>query len=87
MTTSIELDNLAEKREERQIEAEKLAENIRNVDGKCVVYERMDGCAHGWDKEAVRGTPQCDAKDKAYKMAADMLRKRESGVEKAQTAV
>jgi acetyl esterase/lipase len=35
------------------IEAEKLAENIRNVDGKYVVCERMYGCAHGWDKEAV----------------------------------
>ncbi|KAJ5389795.1 uncharacterized protein N7496_000863 [Penicillium cataractarum] len=58
------------------IEAEKMAGNIRNVDGKYVVCERMDSCAHGWDKEAIRGTPQCDAKDKAYEMAADMLRKR-----------
>lgn len=69
------------------IEAEKLADNIRNVDGKHVVCERMYGCAHGWDKEAVQGTPQCEAKDKAYEMAASMLRKREGGVEKLQTSL
>ncbi|KAF3386623.1 hypothetical protein F1880_000695 [Penicillium rolfsii] len=67
------------------LEAEKLAENIRNVDGKHVICERMNGCAHGWDKEAVQGTPQWEAKEKAYEMAASMLRKREGQVEKLQT--
>ncbi|OOQ84662.1 putative esterase/lipase [Penicillium brasilianum] len=64
------------------IEVEKLAENIRNVDGKYVVCKRMDGCAHGWDKEAIQGTPQAEAKDEAYEMAANMLRRREMGAEK-----
>lgn len=69
------------------IEAENLAENIRNVDSKYVVCERMVGCAHGWDKEAVRGTLQCEAKDKAYKMAATMPRNREGGSERPQMTV
>jgi hypothetical protein len=69
------------------IEAEKLAENIGNVDGKHVICERMPGCAHGWDKEAIRGTPQCEAKEKAYEMAASMLRMRGDKVEKPQMTV
>lgn len=55
------------------IEAENLAEAIRAVDGKTVACERMDECAHGWDKEAIRGTSQCRAKDKAYALAVNVL--------------
>lgn len=64
------------------IEAEKLAEYIGKVDGKYVVCRRMENCAHGWDKEAIRGTSQCKAKDEAYAMAASMLKRRENGAVK-----
>ncbi|KAJ5175033.1 uncharacterized protein N7482_000910 [Penicillium canariense] len=62
------------------IEAERLADKIRSVEKKVVVCNRMDGCAHGWDKEAVRGTSQCKAKDDAYKLAASMLQRAENEV-------
>ncbi|KAJ5895052.1 hypothetical protein N7495_006743 [Penicillium taxi] len=59
------------------IEGEKLAEKIGSLDGgiegKLTVCCRMDGCAHGWDKEVVRGTSQCKAKDEAYTLAVEML--------------
>ncbi|KAJ5179324.1 hypothetical protein N7492_002534 [Penicillium capsulatum] len=55
------------------IEAENLAEAIRAVEGKTVACERMDECAHGWDKEAIRGTSQCQAKDAAYALAVGVL--------------
>lgn len=57
------------------IEAENLAEAIRAVEGKTVACERMDECAHGWDKEAIRGTSQCRAKDAAYALAVNVLNK------------
>lgn len=62
------------------IEGEKLAEEIGNIDGKTVVCRRMDGCAHGWDKEALRGTSQCKAKEEAYDLAVEMLRKKKDEV-------
>ncbi|KAJ5980243.1 hypothetical protein N7481_007541 [Penicillium waksmanii] len=55
------------------LEAEELAQRLGSIDGKYSVYKRMDGCAHGWDKEAIRGTSQCVAKDEAYALAASML--------------
>ncbi|KAJ5676022.1 hypothetical protein N7462_008919 [Penicillium macrosclerotiorum] len=57
------------------IEAEELAKKIQRIDGKNSFYKRMVGCAHGWDKEAVRGTSQCKAKDEAYALAVDMLQR------------
>lgn len=68
------------------IEGEKLAEAIGKVDGKNVVCRRMERCAHGWDKEAIRGTSQCKAKEKAYDLAGEMLRKREDEVLKERKA-
>lgn len=60
------------------IEVEKLAEYIGTADSKYVVCRRMENCVHGWDKEAIRGTSQCKAKDEAYALAAKMLRRREN---------
>ena len=67
------------------IEAEKLAETIRQTKGKVAVCSRMDGCAHGWDKEAIRGTSQCQAKNEAYALAVNVLRGKGANV--AQTEV
>ncbi|KAJ5997192.1 hypothetical protein N7522_008852 [Penicillium canescens] len=61
------------------IEAEELSKKLNDTDGKVSVCERMEGCAHGWDKEAIRGTSQCDAKDEAYQLAVKILRQKESG--------
>lgn len=65
------------------IEAEQLAENIGKVDGKTLVCRRMERCAHGWDKEAIRGSSQCQAKDEAYAMAVEMLRTEGEGARDA----
>lgn len=62
------------------IEGEKLAEKLEGA-GKYVECRRMEGCAHGWDKEAVRGTSQCVAKDEAYAMAVDILQREDEGDE------
>ena len=62
------------------IEAEKLSEMLNNIQGKRSVCQRMENCAHGWDKEAVQGTSQCEAKIEAYELAVDML-KRSSAVQ------
>ncbi|KAJ5492525.1 hypothetical protein N7539_001271 [Penicillium diatomitis] len=55
------------------IEAEALADKIRNGGGKHVLSKRMDDCTHGWDKEAKEGTPQAEAKHQAYEMSASVL--------------
>ncbi|CAG7925388.1 unnamed protein product [Penicillium olsonii] len=60
------------------IEAEKLSDVLNNTEGKYSVCRRMDNCAHGWDKEAVRGSSQCEAKMEAYDLAVDLLKKRSS---------
>lgn len=57
------------------IEAEKLSEKLAAIEGKFSKAIRMDNCAHGWDKEAVRGTSQCKAKDEAYAAALEILLK------------
>jgi acetyl esterase/lipase len=56
------------------IEGEKLSEALNNTPGKRAVCQRMDNCAHGWDKEAIQGTSQCDAKMEAYDLAVEMLK-------------
>ncbi|KAJ5130261.1 uncharacterized protein N7515_006300 [Penicillium bovifimosum] len=57
------------------IEAEKFSDKLNNTDGKYSICRRMEDCAHGWDKEAVDGTPQCEAKMEAYELAVAMLRR------------
>jgi acetyl esterase/lipase len=63
--------------EQDPIEGEKLAEEVR-MEGHNVVCHRMEGCMHGRDNEAKRGSREWKAKEKAYGYAADMLRIRES---------
>ncbi|EAW14581.1 uncharacterized protein ACLA_076210 [Aspergillus clavatus NRRL 1] len=40
------------------LEGEELAGGVRRVGGHNVVCHRTEGCEHGWDKEAKRGTRQ-----------------------------
>ncbi|KAJ6007792.1 hypothetical protein N7540_011768 [Penicillium herquei] len=67
-------------------EAESLSEKIGSIDGKVSLCRRMEGCAHGWDKEAVRGTSQCKAKEEAYALAVGTLQRGETDVAKAREA-
>ncbi|KAJ6087270.1 hypothetical protein N7467_006184 [Penicillium canescens] len=54
-------------------EAEELAQKVEELPGRHVVSQRMAGCTHAWDKRTRAGTPQHEAKDRAYKLAVDML--------------
>lgn len=69
------------------VEAERLSEQISGIDGKVSLSRRMDGCAHGWDKEAIRGSSQCKAKDEAYALAVATLQRGETEAAKAREAV
>jgi acetyl esterase/lipase len=40
------------------IEGEELAEKVRMVGGPNMICHRMEGCMHGWDKEAKRGSKE-----------------------------
>jgi acetyl esterase/lipase len=40
------------------IEGEELAEKVRMVGGHNIICHRMEGCMHGWDKEAKRGSKE-----------------------------
>ncbi|KAJ6112003.1 hypothetical protein N7523_008064 [Penicillium sp. IBT 18751x] len=53
-------------------EGEELAEKLQH-EGHYVVSERMNGCNHAWDKRTRAGTPQRQAKARAYKLAVEML--------------
>lgn len=55
------------------LEAEELAHKLEQLPGSHVVCQRMEGCSHGWDKQARAGTRQHQAKDRAYGLAVDML--------------
>ncbi|CAG7966316.1 unnamed protein product [Penicillium nalgiovense] len=55
------------------LEGEELAQKVKKLQGCHVVSERMQGCSHGWDKNARVGTPQYQAKERAYQLAFDML--------------
>ncbi|KAJ5970582.1 Alpha/beta hydrolase fold-3 [Penicillium vulpinum] len=55
------------------LEAEELAQKIEKLQGWHVISERMQGCSHGWDKNTRVGTPQYEAKERAYKLAFDIL--------------
>lgn len=59
-------DNLA-------IEAEKLASRLDEDPDRHVVHERMEKCDHAWDKLAREGTRGWDLKEKAYRLAVEML--------------
>jgi acetyl esterase/lipase len=56
------------------LEAEELAQKIQKLEGWYVVSQRMEpNCSHGWDKNTRAGTPQYEAKERAYQLAFDML--------------
>ncbi|KAJ5579702.1 uncharacterized protein N7459_005687 [Penicillium hispanicum] len=55
------------------IQGEKLVDKISKVDGKFAIWRRMEKCAHGWDKEAIRGTSQCQAREQDYELAVSVL--------------
>ncbi|KAJ5469701.1 hypothetical protein N7539_009319 [Penicillium diatomitis] len=54
-------------------EAEALAQKVEALPGRHVVWERMVGCTHAWDKRTKAGTPEREARDRAYALAVDML--------------
>jgi acetyl esterase/lipase len=54
------------------LEAEELAEKLQR-EGRYVVSERMNDCNHSWDKHTRAGTPQRQAKERAYNLAVEML--------------
>ncbi|KAJ6178271.1 hypothetical protein N7519_008732 [Penicillium mononematosum] len=56
------------------VEAENLAARLRENSGRIVISERMERCNHGWDKMAKEGTFEWEAKERAYKLAVDMLK-------------
>ncbi|PYH47824.1 putative esterase/lipase [Aspergillus saccharolyticus JOP 1030-1] len=68
MIVTAACDNLA-------VEAETLAHKIAKAPGKDreVVQVRMQGCNHAFDKRALPGTVQWDAREKTYAMAGAML--------------
>ncbi|KAJ5124152.1 Alpha/beta hydrolase fold-3 [Penicillium bovifimosum] len=56
------------------LEAEELAQKIQKLEGWYVVSQRMEpNCSHAWDKTTRAGTPQYEAKERAYQLAFDML--------------
>jgi acetyl esterase/lipase len=55
------------------LEGEELAQKLEKLPGRHVVSERMAGCNHAWDKRTRAGTPQREARDRAYALAVDML--------------
>ena len=64
-------DSLAE---EAEALGRKIRERVDDGEGESrVVVQRMQGCNHGWDKEAGPGSVGEDAKDKAYAMAVALL--------------
>ncbi|KAJ5692308.1 hypothetical protein N7462_001731 [Penicillium macrosclerotiorum] len=54
-------------------EAEELAARLQQLPGRHVVRERMADCNHAWDKRTRVGTPQRQARDRAYGLAVDFL--------------
>ncbi|BCS22015.1 uncharacterized protein APUU_30240A [Aspergillus puulaauensis] len=55
------------------LEAEKLAARLDEDPGRRVVHERMDKCDHAWDKLAREGTRGWELKERAYRLAVEML--------------
>ncbi|KAJ5397058.1 hypothetical protein N7509_005171 [Penicillium cosmopolitanum] len=55
------------------LEAEELATKLQQRQGWHVVCERMESCNHGWDKHTRAGSPQHQAKERAYGLAIDLL--------------
>lgn len=57
-------------------EGEALVQKIRGAQGaEAVIYRRMEDCDHAWDKSYQPGSPQEKAKDEAYGLAMEVLRR------------
>jgi predicted nucleic acid binding AN1-type Zn finger protein len=57
-------------------EGEALVKKIREAQGDdAVVHRRMENCDHAWDKSYLAGSTQEKAKDEAYDLAMEMLRR------------
>ncbi|KAJ5906366.1 uncharacterized protein N7473_003282 [Penicillium subrubescens] len=57
-------------------EGEALVQKIRDAQGfEAVVHRRMEECDHAWDKSYLPGSPQEKAKDEAYDLAMELLRR------------
>lgn len=54
-------------------EGERLATQLKKDPKRNVVYQRMPRCNHCWDKKAVPGTREWEAKTLAYDLAVEML--------------
>ncbi|KAL1881070.1 hypothetical protein Plec18167_003612 [Paecilomyces lecythidis] len=54
-------------------EMEEVANKAAALPGRNVVIKRMEKCTHAWDKDAKEGTIQAQAKDEAYRLAAEFL--------------
>jgi CRISPR/Cas system-associated protein Csm6 len=56
------------------LEAEELAERLRQLPGWHEVSQRMAGCARGWDKNLQLTSPAhlIEAKEQAYRVAVEM---------------
>lgn len=48
---------------------------VRKIQGDGVVHRRMDNCDHAWDKAYKTGTPQEEAKDEAYDLVLEFLKR------------
>ncbi|KAE8394074.1 Alpha/Beta hydrolase protein [Aspergillus alliaceus] len=57
------------------LEGEKLAVRLSERPGRQVVCERMEKCNHAWDKLAQKGTREWGLKERAYKLAIDILQR------------
>lgn len=55
------------------VEAERLAERLREDPKRHVVAERMENCDHAWDKLVKPGTREWQLKLRAYDLAVDIL--------------
>lgn len=55
------------------LEAEKMAQRLGEDPERRVVHERMDKCDHAWDKLAREGTRGWEMKERAYRLAVEML--------------
>ncbi|KAJ6140024.1 hypothetical protein N7471_006510 [Penicillium samsonianum] len=57
-------------------EGEDLVQKLRDTHGDdAIMHRRMENCDHAWDKSYKAGTPQEKAKDEAYDLAMELLRR------------
>lgn len=57
------------------LEGEALVRKIQDAQDESVVHRRMENCDHAWDKAYIAGTPQERAKDEAYDLVMEFLKR------------